>query len=153
MNITYRMADKAELPVIADLLTKNKLPASDITDIPVDFIIATDENGRVIGGIAVERFETEGLLRSFAVDESYRDQKIGSGLFDRLIAYSLQSGITSLHLLTTTADKYFAAKGFAILNREEAPASIRATTEFYFLCPSSSVYMKRVLTNSPKQTI
>ncbi len=148
MNITYRMADKAELPVIADLLTKNKLPASDITDIPVDFIIATDANNQVIGSIAVERFERDGLLRSFAVDEAYRDQKIGSSLFDRLIAYSLRSGITNLHLLTSTAEKYFAAKGFVVLNREEAPASIKSTTEFSQLCPSSSAYMKRVLTNN-----
>jgi amino-acid N-acetyltransferase len=150
MNITYRMADKAELPVIADLLTKNKLPASDITDIPVNFFIATDDNNRVIGSIAVEQFETDGLLRSFAVDESYRNQKVGNSLFDRLIDYSLQSGITNLHLLTTTAKKYFSERGFAVLQREEAPASIQATTEFSFLCPSSSTYMKRVLTDSTK---
>jgi amino-acid N-acetyltransferase len=145
MNITYRMADKAELPAIADLLTKNKLPASDILDIPVDFIIATDDANQVIGSIAVERFEEDGLLRSFAVDKTYRDQKIGSSLFGRLIAYSLQAGITTLHLLTTTAEKYFAAKGFTVLNREEAPASIKTTTEFSLLCPSSSTYMKRTI--------
>lgn len=145
MNIIYRMADKAELPVIVNLLTKNNLPASDITDIPVDFIIASDDNSRVIGSIAVERFEKDGLLRSFAVDKAYRDQKIGSSLFDRLIEYSLQSGITNLHLLTTTAKNYFTAKGFVVLNREEAPASIKSTTEFSQLCPSSSTYMKRTL--------
>lgn len=150
MNITYRMADKAELPVIADLLTKNKLPASDITDIPIDFIIAMNEDKQVVGSIGVERFETEGLLRSFAVDKSYRSQKIGSSLFNRLIDYSLQSGINNLHLLTTTAKNYFAARGFVVLQREEAPASIQATTEFSFLCPYSSTYMKSVLTNSTK---
>ena len=148
MNITYRMANKTELPVIAALLTKNKLPASDISDIPVDFIIAADENNKVIGSIAVERFATEGLLRSFAVDESYRNQKIGNHLFDRLITYCLQSGISNLHLLTTTAKNYFAARGFAVLQREEAPASIQATTEFSFLCPSSSTYMKKTLIHS-----
>jgi amino-acid N-acetyltransferase len=145
MNIVYRMAEKAELPVIAALLKKNKLPASDIADIPVDFIIATDDANQVIGSIAVERFKENGLLRSFAVDQSYRDQKIGSNLVDRLIAYSLQSGVTSLHLLTTTAEKYFTAKGFTVLNREEAPASIKSTTEFSQLCPSSSTYMKRTI--------
>jgi amino-acid N-acetyltransferase len=148
MNITYRMADKAELPVIAGLLTKNNLPASDITDIPVDFIIATGDNNEVIGSIALERFEEDGLLRSFAVDKAYRAQKIGSYLFDQLIAYSIQSGITNLHLLTTTAEKYFAAKGFAVHSREEAPASIKSTTEFSQLCPSSSTYMKRTIKNT-----
>jgi quercetin dioxygenase-like cupin family protein len=54
---------------------------------------------------------------------------------------SRQYGINNLHLLTTTAEKFFASPGFSVVPRDEAPASMKATSEFSSICPSSSTYM------------
>jgi|GEM_PF-1466424 len=55
---------------------------------------------------------------------------------------SLTNDIVQIeHLLTTTAENYFAKKRFTKSPRENAPNSIRQTTEFSVLCPSTSVYM------------
>ena len=139
-NIKYRIAGEGEIDEIIVLLQRNELPTSDIKN-DIDFIVAVDGNDQIAGCIGIEKFGPDGLLRSFAVNEGHRNQKIGGALYNRLLSFSKQSGIQTLHLLTTTAEKYFSGKGFLTSKRDEAPASIKATTEFTSICPSSSAYM------------
>ncbi|MBL7723389.1 MAG: GNAT family N-acetyltransferase [Chitinophagaceae bacterium] len=113
----------------------------------ISFLLAINNKSEVIGCIGVEQYLADGLLRSFAVDEKYRSRKVGINLFRRLISYSRQSGIEIMHLLTTTAEKYFTANGFVVAERSAAPATMKDTTEFSSLCPSSSTYMKKDITN------
>lgn len=145
-QITYRPGYKEDLPAISALLQKNGLPGSDIFTTSISFLLAVANKNEVIGCIGVEQYLTDGLLRSFAVDEKYRDQKVGINLFHRLISHGRQSGIEMLHLLTTTAEKYFTANGFVVAERSAAPATMKDTTEFSSLCPSSSTYMKKDIT-------
>jgi len=58
-----------------------------------------------------------------------------------MLAYCQQLGIENVHMLTTTAEKYFSSKGFSKANRNEAPSEIKNTSEFSFVCPSASAYM------------
>jgi len=142
-TIRFTIARKEDLRIIRQLLSKAELPVSDIEDGKIDFIIASNENDELIGCIGLERFGKNGLLRSFAVDETWRNKKIGHVLFNELLSRSKQWGINDLHLLTTTAEKFFASVGFNSISRSEAPVSIKATTEFTSLCPASSTYMVR----------
>jgi amino-acid N-acetyltransferase len=48
-------------------------------------------------------------------------------------------------LLTTTAEDFFRALGYARIARELAPEAIRTTREFSSLCPASSVVMVKRL--------
>ncbi|MEK7723768.1 MAG: arsenic resistance N-acetyltransferase ArsN2 [Acidobacteriota bacterium] len=139
-DLCFKFCLESDLLTVIELLEKNDLPTSDICLSKITLILAV-ENKRIIGCIGVEVYETEGLLRSLAVAESFRGSGIGNKLLQHLLAYSKRIGIKNLHLLTTTADKYFLSKGFLISERENAPNSIRATTEFSTLCPASSVYM------------
>jgi amino-acid N-acetyltransferase len=141
MNIQYRLAGINDTLPIVELLKSSGLPTADIGFSKIDFIVATGPEEKIIGCIGVEKFASDGLLRSFAVDITFRDKKIGSQLISRLIAVSSQLGIEKLHLLTTTAEDYFKAKGFLVAVRDEAPESIRSTVEFSSLCPSTAAYM------------
>ena len=67
-------------------------------------------------------------------------------LVEALLDEATESGIERLWLLTTTAEDFFAAIGFAPVAREAAPASIQATLEFRDLCPASATFMKLDLT-------
>ncbi len=129
------------MPEILSLLKENKLPFSDIEPGKIDFIVAIDAANKIIGCIGVEPFDTEGLLRSFAVSPACRNHQIGGELFNRLLSHAAQSGIQSLHLLTTTAEEYFKRRGFMTTERTQAPGAISTTSEFSSLCPSSSAYM------------
>jgi len=129
-----------DVETIKNVLTEAGLPATDIGT-KIKFIVALNESDRVIGCIGVEPYGDGGLLRSFAVDPVYRNRGIGRELLYRLFSLSRQYGINNLHLLTTTAEKFFSRTGFSIGVREDAPASIRSTTEFSSLCPSTSAYM------------
>ena len=54
-------------------------------------------------------------------------------------------GAARLHLLTTTAERFFTGRGFVAADRESAPPAIRQTREFADLCPASAVYLTKDL--------
>jgi amino-acid N-acetyltransferase len=147
--INYSLAQDNDLEAITSLLKINNLPYSDIQESPVEFIVAKSSN-EIIGCIGVEIYKTDGLLRSFTVENNFRNKGIGKELYHRLLSYSAQSNVKTLHLLTNTAEEYFSAQGFIVANRSKAPELIKNSKEFASLCPASSFYM--VLVDISKHT-
>ena len=139
-KIEYSKANLTDLKAISKLLEISQLPFSDINVSPIEFIVAKN-NEKVIGSIGIERYKTEGLLRSFVVDPAFQNKGIGKELYNRLLKYTTKQQITSLHLLTTTAKDYFKKTGFKLTDKKDAPIEIRKSTEFSILCPDSSTYM------------
>ena len=140
-TLKYRFSQAGDLNTIKDLLSRSDLPVTDIDENKIDFIVVVSDKNALIGCVGLERRGTHGLLRSLAVEPSYRAKGIGHELFYYLLSTSRQYGIQDLHLLTTTAEKFFASSGFSVVPREEAPAPIKATAEFSSICPTSSTYM------------
>jgi len=136
----YSIAQKIDTEAISRLLESSKLPFSDIRESQVKFIVAK-ENDKIVGCIGLEIYGTEGLLRSFAVENNYRNRGIGKDLYNSLLAYSTENHISTLHLLTNTAREYFSKVGFMVANRSKAPETISKSSEFGSLCPSSATYM------------
>jgi amino-acid N-acetyltransferase len=116
------------------------LPYSDIYESQVDFIVAKNDE-QIVGCIGLEKYGTEGLLRSFAIELNFRKKGYGKELYNRLLTYGMQNKVNTLHLLTTTAREYFINVGFSVQNRSNAPEIIQNSREFKGLCPSSSIYM------------
>jgi amino-acid N-acetyltransferase len=146
--ITYTFADKIDLENIANILKKNDLPFSDLQESPVDFILAKKKLD-IYGCIGLEKYGTEGLLRSFVIDPEYRKKGIGKTLYNHMLAYAVQNKIKTLHLLTTTAKDYFLNTGFSVKDRSIAPKIIQDTVEFKSLCPASSTYMALEMYSKP----
>lgn len=142
MNINYRHAVTTDLPAITKLLQQSQLPVSDIQPGVIEFFVAENAASEIVGCIGMEVYEPDALLRSFAVAETYRNQKIGSELLARLFENCQLKNIRSLHLLTTTAAQYFSNAGFVATARDHAPVTIQQTAEFSSICPASSLYMK-----------
>ncbi len=141
VNIKYRLSETPDLGRIRELLSAADLPVDDLDEGKVIFVVAMNEKNEIIGCIGVEKLGEEGLLRSMAVDIAYRGKGIAHELLRRLLSFSCQSGIHTIHLLTTTAEKFFDRAGFLLVSRSEAPDSIKTTSEFSSLCPASSAYM------------
>jgi amino-acid N-acetyltransferase len=143
-------ADPQQRPHIAALLHSAGLPTADLPpDHPADFIVAVDD-GRVVGAVGLERHGGAGLLRSLVVAPGHRRRGLGGALVDAIGAHARSLGLASLTLLTQTAAAFFAARGYAVIARSQAPASVQASAEFTTPCPAGSTCMTRNLqTPSP----
>ena len=143
-SLSLQRADTDDLDRIEALLEANGLPSDDVRTAPGTFFVVSDGPELVgIGGI--ELHGAHGLLRSVVVTEPNRGAGYGRVLCDELESYAESAGVSTLYLLTTTATEFFRECGYEIVDREDAPPSIRGTTEFADLCPSSADCMKKDL--------
>jgi amino-acid N-acetyltransferase len=127
---------------IISLLQSEKLPVSDLPPNLPHFLMATD-NGIVVGAIGLEIYERNGLLRSLVVKKEYRSLQIAAGLVSELEKAARHAGLQTIYLLTETAQHYFSKKGYAIIPRSEAPASLQQSSEFSHVCPTTAVLMRK----------
>jgi len=126
-----------------DLLKKNNLPTEDISEATSLFVV--EEDNSVIGTIALEYAGSEGLLRSLAVAEDHRQNGLGGELVSFIEAYAMRQGIQQLYLLTTTAEKFFAKRGYLVVERTAVSPFIQNSSEFASVCPSTAVVMKKII--------
>lgn len=55
------------------------------------------------------------------------------------------SGVTTMYLLTETAEKYFNKKNYQVITRNEVPQALFQSSEFSHVCPVSATVMKKDL--------
>ena len=126
-----------------DLLKKNNLPTEDISEATSMFVV--EEQNTVTGTIALEYTGPDGLLRSLAVAEDHRQNGVGGELVSFIEAYAVRQGIQQLYLLTTTAEKFFAKRGYVVVERSAVSPFIENSSEFASVCPSTAVVMKKII--------
>ena len=137
-----RPASPDDLPALRELLRAAALPASDVGQGPQRFLLAW-EGGRLVGSVGLELHGRDGLLRSLAVLPGLRGRGLGAELLRRALELAAARGVGDVYLLTTTAERWFARRGFARIGREQAAAALQATPEFAALCPSTAACMVR----------
>jgi amino-acid N-acetyltransferase len=129
---------------IEALLQSSHLPTSDLDAAHPFFIGERDDTG-LAGVVGVERRGSVGLLRSLAVRPDRQGTGLGTRLADAAEQWALGQGIDQLYLLTTTAERFFARRGYEVQSRDQVDPAIRTTTEFTSACPASAIVMRRVL--------
>jgi amino-acid N-acetyltransferase len=144
-KVLYKRAQAQDLEDILEVLRRCELPYSDVSTEKIELFLLAKVDGKVVGTIGLETYGREALLRSMAVLPEYRGKGVATRLLRHILELAKKLGITSLHLLTTTADRYFLKKGFQPFERAQAPFAIQQTTEFAELCPSSSVYVRLLI--------
>jgi amino-acid N-acetyltransferase len=143
--VELRSGRADDLPAVLSLLQRNGLPTEGVTaDALPDFVIA-EENRRVLGVAGLEVYRESALLRSAAVEQSWRGSGVGRALIDRTLDLARERGIHDVFLLTTTAEHYFPRFGFACVSRESIPAVVQVSAEFQGACPASAVAMHKVV--------
>lgn len=123
------------------LLAAADLPTSDLTDEQLTTFFYCGPAAKPSALIGVEVYGTEALLRSLVVDPSLRSTGLGTALVERAETHAAGHGVGTLYLLTTTAEAFFARRGYHRIDRAVAPQAIRSTREFAGLCPASSAFM------------
>jgi len=126
-----------------ELLGRAELTEQDVAEGWGHYFVVREDDGRVVGVAGLEVHGEDGLLRSVAVDPTYRGQGLAARLVAAVVERAALLKLRDLYLLTTTARGYFARHGFAECPREGAPAAIGASWEFRAGCPATAVFMKR----------
>jgi len=129
---------------IINLLRTNNLPSEDLPDALNEFYAALDE-GKLIGLVGMERYSRFGLLRSMVVRPNYRNRQIAAKLVQLLEQAAAGSGITTMYLLTQTAENYFSKRGYQVITRDTVPQALFQSSEFSHVCPVSATVMKKDL--------
>jgi N-acetylglutamate synthase-like GNAT family acetyltransferase len=144
-DVEIAPATPQDAAAIARLLESCGLPTADVAQHLTHFLVAK-AGGTLVGVTGLEPAGGYGLLRSLAVDPAHRSRGIARALCSRIEARGAELGIRALYLLTTTAERFFAASGFTSVRRGSVPDAIRSTLEFSSLCPDSAVVMTKQIT-------
>ena len=129
---------------IRQLIESAGLPTADIAAASLAHFLVLRDDGALAGVVGLDPAGDVSMLRSLAVAPEARGKGYGRLLVSAAEAAARGLGIRRLYLLTTTADRYFAARGYEVVGREAAPEAVRAMPQFKSLCPASSVFMTRV---------
>ena len=140
MTVTYRPATAADWPAIARLLNACNLPAAGV-QAHLDAFIVAAAGETVVGCVGAEVYGGDALLRSLAVAEAFRGRGIGDALEARMIETLKRRGVGRVALLTTTAERFFARRGFVAVARDDVPVALQASEEFKGACPASATAM------------
>jgi amino-acid N-acetyltransferase len=135
-----RSATDGDLPAIEKALLAADLPVEGVAAALPHFVVV-DEGAGPIALAGLEWHGEYALLRSVVVDPAAR----GRGLARLMVAQLLERTAAckaGVFLLTTTADRYFASLGFAVIDRASAPAAIQSSAEFASICPADATVMR-----------
>lgn len=139
--IVSELAER-ERNLLAVLLNKENLPVSDLSDADWLSLAGVVEKGELIAGGGVEKCGQELLLRSLVVSPSCRNQGLGKLVVENLHAKAHTSGYGKIYLLTLDAMQYFSESfSYVLLDRQNVPADIAASSQFSHTCPGSASLM------------
>jgi amino-acid N-acetyltransferase len=128
---------------VISLLRQNKLPVSDLDDTKTLFALLRGK--LVIGTAGLEFFHDCALLRSLSVRKDSQGKGLGKLITRQLEQICRERGIADIYLLTETAEGFFNKEGYRVMDRTNAPLSIRNSSEFTTVCSSTGILMhKRV---------
>jgi amino-acid N-acetyltransferase len=140
-RMDLRPLTQLDLNAAHGLLAAHDLPIDDLAD-PAITLIGAFEAKALVGVVGLQACGDCGLLRSLAVESGARSRGCGRVLSEYVLALAASRGMRPVFLLTTNAADYFARLGFETIEREDVPASIRATSQFSSLCPASARVMR-----------
>lgn len=127
------------------LLEAQALPTQDLVDADLSHFFFAGSPEAPVGLVGLELYGPNALLRSLVVMETERRRGLGAQLLERVETHAREQGVRSIYLLTLTAERFFAQRGYRVVERERAPPSIQRTREFASLCPASSAFLTKTL--------
>ncbi len=140
--VELRTASATDLEAVFGLLDRSGLPTAGVADNFSQFLVA-EADGRLVGVVGLELYGQSALLRSAAVEESWRGSGVGRVLVERALDLARERGIDDVYLLTTTAEHYFPKFGFVCVRRDEVAQGVRSSVEFQTACPASATAMRK----------
>jgi amino-acid N-acetyltransferase len=139
-----RRASMPDGATVKELLTAAGLPTAGLTPGLEHFLVAT-RGGKVIGAVGLELYPPVALLRSAVIHPDEQGRGTGAALVQSIEDLAQFAGIQRIILLTTTAERYFAGRGYRTIDRAAVVGPVTASAEFTGACPASAVCMEKRL--------
>jgi amino-acid N-acetyltransferase len=130
---------------IKHLLAENKLPFDDIDELDLSCFLGYGSAEAPCGVIGLEIHQQHALLRSLVVSQTSRHSGCGKKLVSAIEQLAREKGVHNLYLLTETANRFFARRGYDDIDRNHLPDTIKQTAQFSQLCPQSAIAMTKRL--------
>jgi amino-acid N-acetyltransferase len=143
-EVVITPAAAADVSAIKSLLTEAALPTAGVDEHWHTFLVARD-GASIVGCGGAEAYHTAALIRSVAVQPAYRRHGVGRRLVRQLLDRLASRGLREFYLLTTTAEEYFAKRGFKTIDRDEINPQLMASRELQDACPESAICMRLVM--------
>jgi amino-acid N-acetyltransferase len=140
-----RESTAEDLPAIRSLLTEAGLPTTDVNSSPGLRLWVAEDGSALVGVIGLEQYLSAGLLRSLVVSPHHRKRGLARRLVDTVEGHAKAADLKQLALLTETADRFFEALGYRLIDRQSVPEDVRQSAEFRTLCPLSARCMAKVI--------
>ena len=144
-KMEFVFAKPQDETAIKQFLEANDLLHQDIKPADLKHFLMARNSSDMIGLVGLETQGDCALLRSLAVNKGYRHKGLATLLVDKIENYARSLKISTLYLLTMTAEDFFKRCDFRATARETAPAEIQNTAEFRELCPASAAFMIKQL--------
>lgn len=122
-------AQTTDLEQIESLLQSASLPLDGVADHMEDFMVIRDGK-KIIGAICMEDYNSDVLLRSVVVAETFRSKGVGSTMVNALLERARNRKKEHIYLLTDTAPVFFERFGFRYIEIDELPDLVRTSKEF-----------------------
>ena len=145
ISVQTRVAKTQDLNIVKRFLQELNLPVEKIEDQFNNFILLFDAQNQLIGCAGLEIYNTDGLVRSVAITKVLQNKQLGSLLVDEIEKLAKKKHLTTLFLLTETAEKFFTKHGYTKLQRDNVPLSIQNSFEYTTSCKKSAIVMKKDL--------
>jgi amino-acid N-acetyltransferase len=136
---------KEELLEILALLDECELPREGL-EAHLGTTLVARYGMNIVGCSALELYQECALLRSVAVKTTHRGRGLASRLTKAALELARNHQVTTVYLLTETADTFFSKLGFKPIPRSEVPQKVQGSIEFTTLCPHSATTMMVTLT-------
>ena len=141
-----RSAEEQDRLRVSELLVSCGLvPLDDTAQFGPQYVLAVLPNDVLAGVAGIECYEHHALLRSVAVETSFRGQGYGQRLAEDRLSWAVRNAISTVFLLTADAGPYWRRFGFEEMSREVAPTAIRNSHEWATACPANAQAMRLLL--------
>ena len=139
-DVLLGAAEIRELPKILALLERCALPTEGLADHLPTILVARNDK-QLVGTSALEIYQECALLRSIAVEPSFRERGIGQRLARAALDLAKRHEVMNLYLLTETESSFFSKLGFKVISRSDVPPKVQRSVEFTTLCPDTALVM------------
>ena len=132
------VAIAADSPDLRAALDAAHLPTDDIAE-PGRRFFRYDDGDEPVGYGGYELYGEDALLRSVVVLPAQRGKGLGRDLAEAVLAEAAAAGARHAWLLTTTAEDFFAHRGFTRIDRNAAPQAILETRQAATICSTAAL--------------
>jgi len=140
---TIAAATAHDLDGVLALLFEVDLPSEGVAEHLADFVIASNERGRIVGCAGVEVHGATALLRSVAVRPGLQGAGLGTRLVGAAVELARVRGASEVVLLTTTAAPFFVSRfAFAEASRVDYDERLVHSPEWTLPRCSSAAFLR-----------